>query len=111
MSWPRIFKLVYVLNIDIYFQSDYIGGTLIICPASLINQWEKEVENRVKRQYCSVRMHHGNNRETNARQLSKHTMVITTYGVINSEQKNRVSSLPTDNFNFIQANEKKNEFY
>lgn len=62
-----------------------------MCPASLINQWEKEVETRVKRKYCSVRMHHGNNRETSPRQLSKHTMVITTYGIVNSEQKNGVS--------------------
>lgn len=44
----------------------------------------------MKRQHCSVRMHHGNNRESNPRLLSRNTMVITTYGVINSEQKSRV---------------------
>lgn len=64
---------------------------MVVCPATLIGQWKKEVENRVKRNYCTVYTHHGNTRESNARLLSKHTIVITTYGVVASEDKNGVS--------------------
>lgn len=42
-------------------------------------------------------MHHGNNRESSARRLSKNSIVITTYGVINSELKNTVRNLIESN--------------
>lgn len=70
---------------------DYYGGTLIICPASLINQWECEVETRVNRKMLNVKMHHGTSRESSARKLSTNHIVITTYGVVVSEQKSSVS--------------------
>lgn len=30
------------------------GGTLVICPASLINQWEHEIRNKLKRNALNV---------------------------------------------------------
>lgn len=67
------------------------GGTLIVCPASLINQWEHEIKNHVKRRKLTVIMHHGNKRTESAHSLCKGDLVITTYGIINSEHKNMVS--------------------
>lgn len=45
-------------------EQKYKGGTLVVCPASLINQWSGEVEKRVKRGYLNVEVHHGIKRET-----------------------------------------------
>lgn len=40
------------------------GGTLVVCPASLINQWSSELERRTKRGLASYEMYHGPKRET-----------------------------------------------
>lgn len=45
----------------------YTGGTLIICPASLISQWSQEVEKRTKRGLLSYEMYHGPRREKKAK--------------------------------------------
>jgi len=41
--------------------------TLIICPASLIGQWEKEVENKARSSRVRLLVYHGNNRKCSAR--------------------------------------------
>lgn len=66
------------------------GGTLIVCPASLINQWEHEIKNHVKRRKLTVLMHHGKRTES-AHALCKADVVITTYGIISSDHKSQVS--------------------
>lgn len=38
-------------------------ATLIICPASLIHHWHKEIERRVKGKKLQVLMYHGQGRE------------------------------------------------
>lgn len=43
------------------------GGTLIVCPASLLKQWESEVEKHCKRYTVNVELYHGAKRETSAR--------------------------------------------
>lgn len=40
-------------------------ATLVICPASLIHHWYKEIERRVKGNRLQVLMYHGQNREKN----------------------------------------------
>merc|ERR1712059_109720 len=62
-------------------------STLIICPASLIGQWEKEVENKVKTSRLRVNVFHGNKRSCSARTLARYDIVITTYGTVQSEVK------------------------
>lgn len=69
----------------------YQGGTLIVCPASLINQWEHEIKNHVKRRKINVLMHHGNKRNESAHALCKADVVITTYGIVSSDHKSSVS--------------------
>lgn len=47
----------------------YSQGTLVVAPASLINQWAKEVEDKVRRGALSVYVFHGakEQRESNPR--------------------------------------------
>lgn len=67
-------------------RSTYYGGTLIVCPASLINQWQAEVKQRIKRNLINVCVHHGSNRETKSRKLAKFDMVVTTYAIVKNER-------------------------
>merc|ERR1719158_275866 len=61
--------------------------TLIICPASLIGQWEKEAESRARNSRLRVLVYHGNNRKCSARALARYDVVVTTYGTVQSEVK------------------------
>lgn len=40
------------------------GGTLVICPASLLNQWDAEITRRVRFGELDVEVYHGAKRET-----------------------------------------------
>ncbi|XP_062258692.1 transcription termination factor 2 [Platichthys flesus] len=60
-------------------------GTLIICPASLIHHWKKEIERHVKTGRLSVCLYHGPNRERSAKVLADYDVVVTTYGLVSKE--------------------------
>uniref|UniRef100_A0A663LK84 Transcription termination factor 2 n=1 Tax=Athene cunicularia TaxID=194338 RepID=A0A663LK84_ATHCN len=64
-------------------------GTLIVCPASLIHHWKKEIDRRV---YCGklrVYLYHGSNRERHAEALSEYDVVITTFSLLTKEVPTR----------------------
>lgn len=63
------------------------GGTLVVCPASLLEQWENEVNDRCRRGVLLVEIYHGTKREKVAKRLAKNDMVITTYQLVASEFK------------------------
>ncbi|XP_043987768.1 transcription termination factor 2 isoform X2 [Gambusia affinis] len=60
-------------------------GTLVICPASLIHHWKKEIERHVKTGRMSVYLYHGSNRERSARALADYDVVVTTYSLVSKE--------------------------
>lgn len=60
-------------------------ATLVICPASLIHHWKKEIERHVKTGKMSVYLYHGARRETSARALADYDVVVTTYGLVSKE--------------------------
>ncbi|XP_038158587.1 transcription termination factor 2 isoform X1 [Cyprinodon tularosa] len=60
-------------------------ATLVICPASLIHHWKKEIERHVKTGRMSVYLYHGPSREKSARALADYDVVVTTYGLVNKE--------------------------
>lgn len=66
------------------------GGTLIIAPASLLKQWEMEIDLKVKRGALDVTLFHGPKRIYKVKELAKYDVVITSYGTstIGSEYKN-----------------------
>ncbi|XP_063161697.1 transcription termination factor 2 [Candoia aspera] len=60
-------------------------GTLIVCPASLIHHWKKEVEKHVKHGKLKVCLYHGPSRIKNTSILSQYEIVITTYSILAKE--------------------------
>nr|XP_020474590.1 LOW QUALITY PROTEIN: transcription termination factor 2 [Monopterus albus] len=74
-------------------------GTLIICPASLIHHWKKEIERHVKRGRLTVYLYHGPRREKSARVLAGYDVVVTTYSLVSKEipvQKEDAETPSTD---------------
>lgn len=61
------------------------AATLVICPASLVHQWQKEIERRVERGLFRVIVYHGANREANYLSLASADVIITTYNIISRE--------------------------
>ncbi|KAM6217135.1 transcription termination factor 2 [Rhynchocyon petersi] len=60
-------------------------GTLIVCPASLIHHWKKEVEKYVGHNKLRLYLYHGPNRDQRAKVLSSYDIVITTYSLLAKE--------------------------
>ncbi|NWI44133.1 TTF2 factor, partial [Picathartes gymnocephalus] len=60
-------------------------GTLVICPASLIHHWKKEIERRVAFGKLRVYLYHGPNRDKHAQVLSGYDVVVTTYSLLSKE--------------------------
>ncbi|KAK7079763.1 transcription termination factor, RNA polymerase II [Halocaridina rubra] len=58
-------------------------GTLVVCPASLLGQWEGEVKRRLSsslRIKCLV--YHGNSRDVHIDILANYDIVVTTYQIV-----------------------------
>ncbi|XP_018763631.3 transcription termination factor 2 isoform X2 [Serinus canaria] len=60
-------------------------GTLVICPASLIHHWKKEIERYVVFGKLRVCLYHGANRDKHAELLSGYDVVVTTYSLLSKE--------------------------
>ncbi len=66
-------------------QNPKIGlPTLLVCPTSLLGNWERELERFGPT--LPVFVHHGNNRDELPKTFKPHTVVLTTYGVARREE-------------------------
>ncbi|CAM9686210.1 unnamed protein product [Ascophyllum nodosum] len=63
----------------------HAGGTLVVCPMSMIGQWKSEIESKTRKGAIAIGFHYGSERNTSARGLCRSDVVLTTYGVISSE--------------------------
>ncbi|TBU59783.1 SNF2 family N-terminal domain-containing protein [Dichomitus squalens] len=64
-------------------KAGWSGSTLVVCPVALVSQWASEVK-----KYTSglrVVQHHGPSRSTDAYELERAHIVVTSYSVITSE--------------------------
>ncbi|ESN96427.1 hypothetical protein HELRODRAFT_95427 [Helobdella robusta] len=61
------------------------GGTLIICPASLLHQWRIEIEKRLMPGLLDVLVYHGPSRRCSVESLCQFDVILTTYNIIQSE--------------------------
>ncbi|XP_077474004.1 transcription termination factor 2 isoform X2 [Stigmatopora argus] len=60
-------------------------GTLVICPASLVHHWKREIERHVKLTRLSVYLYHGPERNKDASVLAQYDVVVTTYSLVSRE--------------------------
>jgi len=67
-------------------QDPHVGNpVLLICPTSLLGNWEREIAKFAPTLPFFV--HHGNNRDRLPKFFKPHTIVLTTYGVIRREEE------------------------
>lgn len=66
--------------------------TLIIAPVALMQQWKREIEQKIKpgRHQLSVFILHGDKRKTHFSELKKYDVVLTSFGTLSSEFKRKV---------------------
>ncbi|XP_045777025.1 transcription termination factor 2-like [Maniola jurtina] len=68
------------------------GGTLVVCPATLVQQWANEVGKHCTPHALSVCLHHGPARSTQPQRLATNDLVITTYNIMQRESVRGVLS-------------------
>lgn len=62
------------------------AGTLVVCPASVLRQWARELDDKVADgAKLSVLIYHGGNRTRSPDELAKHDVVLTTYSIVTNE--------------------------
>ncbi|XP_051135086.1 helicase-like transcription factor CHR28 [Andrographis paniculata] len=83
------------------------GGTLIVCPTSVLRQWADELQNKVSRSAkLSVLVYYGSSRTKDPYELAQHDVVITTYAIVSME----VPKQPVVNENEDQIGSSYKEF-
>ncbi|XP_057478433.1 helicase-like transcription factor CHR28 isoform X1 [Actinidia eriantha] len=62
------------------------AGTLVVCPASVLRQWARELDEKVADEAkFSVLVYHGGNRTRDPLELAKYDVVLTTYAIVTNE--------------------------
>ncbi|XP_008789526.2 helicase-like transcription factor CHR28 isoform X2 [Phoenix dactylifera] len=62
------------------------AGSLVVCPASVLRQWAREMDEKVtNRAKLSVLVYHGGARTKNPSDLAKYDVVLTTYSIVTNE--------------------------
>ncbi|KAA8541439.1 hypothetical protein F0562_025402 [Nyssa sinensis] len=62
------------------------AGTLVVCPASVLRQWARELDDKVADEAkLSVLVYHGSNRTKDPVELAKYDVVLTTYAIVTNE--------------------------
>ncbi|EOA29760.1 hypothetical protein CARUB_v10012850mg [Capsella rubella] len=66
------------------------AGTLIVCPASVVRQWARELDEKVSEESkLSVLVYHGGNRTKDPNELAEYDVVVTTYAIVTNEAPNK----------------------
>ncbi len=71
--------------IALLLHSKATGPTLIVCPLSVLSQWESELRRRVAPGTLKVVVFHGPNRATSVSELQSCDVVLTTYATLSLE--------------------------
>ncbi|KAL5722646.1 Helicase-like transcription factor chr28 [Ranunculus cassubicifolius] len=62
------------------------AGTLVVCPASVLRQWARELDDKVTDSHkLSVLIYHGGTRTKDPLELARHDVVLTTYAIVANE--------------------------
>lgn len=69
------------------------GGTLIVCPTSVIRQWAAELRSKVtSKANLLVCTYHGGSRTKDPFELAKYDVVLTTYSIVSMEVRKQSSN-------------------
>lgn len=74
---------------------DPVGGTLIVCPVSIIEQWTNDIAKFTHG--VTVHKYHGRSRVTNPRRLAQYDVVVTSYSTLAAEKQRK------DRYNPLQC--------
>lgn len=62
------------------------AGTLVVCPASVLRQWARELDDKVAEEAkLEVLIYHGGSRTRDPVSLAKYDVVLTTYAIVTNE--------------------------
>ncbi|KAJ7942610.1 Helicase-like transcription factor CHR28 [Quillaja saponaria] len=62
------------------------AGTLVVCPASIVRQWARELDEKVADETkLSVLIYHGGSRTKDPFELATYDVVLTTYAIVTNE--------------------------
>ncbi|TKY50678.1 Transcription termination factor 2 [Spatholobus suberectus] len=61
------------------------AGTLVVCPASVLRQWARELDEKVGDEKLSALVYHGGSRTKDPVELAKFDVVLTTYSIVTNE--------------------------
>ena len=62
------------------------AGTLVVCPATVLRQWARELDEKVTSSAkLSVLVYHGGARTRDPSELAKYDVVLTTYAIVTNE--------------------------
>ncbi|KAJ1914322.1 hypothetical protein H4219_004842 [Mycoemilia scoparia] len=75
------------------YHGKYAGGTLVICPLSIVGNWEQQIATHTKKNSLSVYVYHGPQRTSLAKYLCRYDVVITTYNVLQLEYSKEIAQL------------------
>ncbi|EJD35996.1 hypothetical protein AURDEDRAFT_117185 [Auricularia subglabra TFB-10046 SS5] len=70
----------------------FSGATLIVCPLSVLSNWEKQIADHVQRGKLKTIVYYGPGRNTSVEELQKADVVITTYQVVTSDHGKAVAA-------------------
>ena len=66
-------------------------GTLIVCPKSVLSNWDEQIKAHLKQNKISFYTYHGVKREQDLDELAKYDIVITSYTTVATEMTHRSS--------------------
>lgn len=73
-------------NTSFQAKTSLAAGTLVVCPTSVLRQWNDELQNKVVSEAgLSVLVYYGVNRTKDPLELAKYDVVITTYAIVSME--------------------------
>eukprot|EP00898_Chlorokybus_atmophyticus_P001067 jgi/Chlat1/1961/Chrsp158S02270 len=61
------------------------GGTLVVCPMSLLAQWREELDTHCTKGFFNAHVYYGGDRNREKHSLASYDVVITTYNILSTE--------------------------
>jgi SNF2 family DNA or RNA helicase len=61
------------------------GGTLLLCPKSVISNWQEQIGQHLDKAKVTYYMYHGSKRQQDLDELAKYDIVVTSYSIAASE--------------------------